>query len=202
VTDPDFTHAAPVHVVLADANVLYSRVLRDYLLYAATRRIITVNWSQSILNDVADHMSANIAGFTLQRAGYLLAKMTEAFPVAQVEPSPGDYARLSSYALPDEDDRDVIAAALAAGADIICTNNIVHFPEPVMDDLDLAALTPDELFCRLFDVQEDAMLQVHRTTVQQFPKATDASTIAALRKAQAQRTADRVAALVNLTTED
>ena len=68
-----------MHIVLADANVLHSRVLRDYLLYAASNRLITINWSQAILDDVAEHMAANIHGFTLQRAAYLL---TEAFPVA------------------------------------------------------------------------------------------------------------------------
>ena len=42
MTDQNLPHTAPANVVLADANVLYSRVLRDYLLYAATRRIIVV----------------------------------------------------------------------------------------------------------------------------------------------------------------
>jgi hypothetical protein len=31
-----------IRVVLADANVLYSRVLRDYLLYAADQEIIAI----------------------------------------------------------------------------------------------------------------------------------------------------------------
>lgn len=39
MTVQQFPHTTPAHVVLADATVLYSRVLRDYLLYAATRRI-------------------------------------------------------------------------------------------------------------------------------------------------------------------
>jgi len=88
LTEALFPYAEPVHVVLADANVLFSRVLPDYLLYAATRRVITVNWSQAILDDVAEHLAANVVGFTRQRAGYLLAKMTEAFPVAQVSQIP------------------------------------------------------------------------------------------------------------------
>lgn len=77
------------HVVLADANVLYSRVLRDYLLYAVTRRLITINWSRMILDDMAEHISANIAGFTRRRAAYLVVKMTEAFPDACGRAWPG-----------------------------------------------------------------------------------------------------------------
>ena len=36
-----------IRVVLADANVLYSRVLRDYLLYAADREVLAVTWSST-----------------------------------------------------------------------------------------------------------------------------------------------------------
>lgn len=41
---------AASRVVLADANVLYSRVLRDYLLYAADEEIIAIAWSRGILD--------------------------------------------------------------------------------------------------------------------------------------------------------
>lgn len=34
-----------VRVVLGDANVLYLRVLRDYLLYAADQEVISIAWS-------------------------------------------------------------------------------------------------------------------------------------------------------------
>lgn len=52
-----------LRVVLADANVLYARVLRDYLLYAADRRVITIAWSAEILREVTEHLKGNIAGF-------------------------------------------------------------------------------------------------------------------------------------------
>lgn len=42
------TAVRPVRIVLADANVLYSRVLRDYLLYAADGGLISVTWSAEI----------------------------------------------------------------------------------------------------------------------------------------------------------
>jgi len=38
----------PIRIVITDANVLYSRVLRDYLLYAAEYRLIAVAWSREI----------------------------------------------------------------------------------------------------------------------------------------------------------
>lgn len=42
-----------IGVVLADANVLYSRVLRDYLLYAADQEIIVITWSSQILAEAS-----------------------------------------------------------------------------------------------------------------------------------------------------
>ena len=38
----------PTTVVLADANVVYSRVLRDYLLYAADEGAVSIRWSRAI----------------------------------------------------------------------------------------------------------------------------------------------------------
>jgi hypothetical protein len=40
-----------IRVVLADANVLYSRVLRDYLLHAAAQEVIAIAWSAQIHQD-------------------------------------------------------------------------------------------------------------------------------------------------------
>ncbi len=37
---PEFL--GPTRIVLADANVLYSRVLRDYLVYAADEGVISI----------------------------------------------------------------------------------------------------------------------------------------------------------------
>ncbi|MDR1513594.1 MAG: hypothetical protein LBS56_08980, partial [Propionibacteriaceae bacterium] len=51
-----------LRIVVADANVLYSRSLRDYLLYAADEDIVAVHWSPQILKDMADHLVANRPG--------------------------------------------------------------------------------------------------------------------------------------------
>jgi hypothetical protein len=44
-----------IRVVLADANVLYSRVLRDYLLYAADQEIVAIAWSSHIVHEQRRH---------------------------------------------------------------------------------------------------------------------------------------------------
>src|SRR5262249_31187127 len=52
-----------IRAVLADANVLYSRVLRDYLLYSADQEIIAITWSAAILDEATEHLMLNVTGF-------------------------------------------------------------------------------------------------------------------------------------------
>jgi hypothetical protein len=42
-----------ISVVLSDANVLFSRTLRDYVLYAADEGTIEVHWSRQILAEMS-----------------------------------------------------------------------------------------------------------------------------------------------------
>lgn len=176
-----------VSVVLADANVLYSRVLRDYLLYAAAEQLISIRWSQRILDEFAKHLIANIAGFDREQAQRLFEGMNAAFPDALVAPVSGHYQRLKSLHMPDPDDRHVVAAAVAAEADILCTSNTKHFPGLVMDRVGVIRLTPDELLAGLLRAHPEEMLRVHRTSVERLKGATDESTLAALRRAGAAR---------------
>jgi len=41
----------PFSVVLADANVWFSRVVHEYILHSAARQIIRVRWSKEILDE-------------------------------------------------------------------------------------------------------------------------------------------------------
>jgi len=192
VTEDHASFQTGAKVIVADANVLYSRVLRDYVLVAAEHDILRVHWSQQILNDMVDHLIANRPKFDTAAAQRLTAAMGSTFPDALVVPQPEDFSRLKSYNLPDEDDGDVIATALAAEAGIICTSNLRDFPKPVMDELGLIAIRPDTLLSSLIRQHLPEMISVHRTVVTHLHGATDESTVSALRKAGANETADRI----------
>jgi hypothetical protein len=58
--------------------------------------------------------------------------MNAAFPYAEAEPTVEHYQRLRGFSLPDEEDRHVLAAAVAAEATVLCTANTKDFPESVM----------------------------------------------------------------------
>ncbi|RIQ18931.1 PIN domain-containing protein [Jiangella rhizosphaerae] len=185
-----------VRVVLVDANVLYSRVLRDYLLYAADEEIIAIAWSRQILDEVTEHLAANVAGFTIESGMRLASAMNRAFPYAEVEPTPEDHERLSELALPDEDDRHVIAAAVAAEATVLCTANTKDFPDDVAGPLGFEVMTPDALLSILIAEYPVQMLAAHATAAAQLRGATDPSTIAALERAGAPIAAARMVPLL------
>ena len=175
---------------MADANVLFSRSLRDYLLVAGEEDLISVVWSNEILDEMARNLVKSIPGFTSDAAGYLLKALVESFPYATFTLSEEDYARLKEYDFPDEKDRHVFAAALASEANVICTSNIKDFPAEIAFELGLTVRTPDALFVELIEESPLQMLRVHKRVVRGFPDGTNESTLSALRRAGANETAD------------
>lgn len=71
--------------------------------------------------------------------------METALPDAEAD---GFEHLITGLSLPDPDDRHMLAAAIHAGAELIVTQNLKHFPA--------GALTPDALLCRLLDAESTA----------------------------------------------
>jgi len=105
-----------IRVVLADANVLYSRLLRDYLLYAAQQGLLAIRWSPQILEEMVEHLIANRPQFSAESGHVLTEAMNSAFPAANVSVDADATASLVALDLPDKDDRHVLAAAVLTGA--------------------------------------------------------------------------------------
>jgi predicted nucleic acid-binding protein len=187
-----------IAVVLADANVLYSRVLRDYLLYAADQEIIAVAWSSAILGEATEHLMRNLPGFDSAAAQRLMAAMNRAFPLAEVEPGEEQWQMLADVSLPDEDDRHVLAAALAAEATVLCTSNAKDIPSDAVSALGIEVLTPRRPAQPPRERVRTQMLTAHRTAVASLHGASDESTVAALRRAGAPTTAARMARLLGV----
>lgn len=184
-----FDLGEPVRVVFADASVVYSRVLRDFLLYAANEEIISITWSRAVLDEAVEHLAANVDGFTTESGNRLINAMNTAFPYAEFTPTEHDYTQLGGLDLPDEDDRHVLAAALTAEATVLCTSNVKDFPESIAEPLGLTVMTPDDLLHTLVEEYPEQMIAVHATTTARLHSATAASTIAALERAGAPDTA-------------
>ncbi|MFT4187169.1 MAG: PIN domain-containing protein [Aeromicrobium sp.] len=190
------TDILPLPVVLSDANVLYSRVIRDYLVYASDQQILTIKWTTAILDEVVRNLASNRPNFTHEAGARLIGLLNTAYPFAEVEVTAQAWESVSAFPLPDEDDRHVLAAAVAAEADILCTDNIKDFPSAVMDQIGVQAMTADDLLSHLAIGFPAQMRAAHRLAVSRLPGATDASTLAALRRAGCPVTAGRMAALL------
>ena len=101
----------PIKIVLSDANVLYPRVLRDYLVYASNEGALSLRWSRAILEEVVSHLVANIATFNPEQGELLIRLLNDAYPEAEVEPTTTARRKVESLRLPDMDDQHVLAAS-------------------------------------------------------------------------------------------
>ena len=201
MTSAEGDEHAPIRVVLADANVLYSRVLRDYLLYAATQGVLEIRWSAAILEEVVEHLAENIAGFDAAAGARLVTAMNGAFPSAEVEPDSDAEAAVAHLPLPDEDDRHVLAAAVAIDADVLCTDNLRDFPADAIAEVGIRLMSADALLALLVTEFPDGMLAAHRLAVSRLPGATDGSTLAALRRAGVPSMANLMTVLLGVATD-
>ena len=141
----------PIRVVLADANVLYSRVLGDYTLYAAVQGALEIRWSAAILAEVVAHLTENIAGFDAAAGARLVTAMNAAVRAAEVEPDADAVEAVADLRLPDEDDRHVLAAAAAVAvqADVLSTDILKDFPTDTMNEAGIQLISADALLSLL-----------------------------------------------------
>ena len=128
-----------VFPVLLDSCVLYPYELRDLLLELAHEHLYRVHWSPQILDDTVRNLLAD-ARVSPEKARRFCAAMERAFPEALVEPPP-----------------QVLAAAIAAKAEVIVTLNVRHFPSEVLVPLGIEAVTPDQFLCNLLDLDATAI---------------------------------------------
>lgn len=80
-------------------------------------------------------------------------------------------------ALPDPDDRHVVAAAIHAGAEAIVTFNLKDFPDSVLNTFSLKAIHPDEFIMDLMDLHSSAVIEsarTHRQCLKHPPFTVDA----------------------------
>jgi len=115
-----------ISVVLADANILFSRTLRDYVIYAADEGAIEIHWSRQILAEMSRNLRENL-GFSHDSTSRLEQLMNDYIEYALVEVDPDHLAAVEAVEM-DAKDRHVLAAALSADADILLTDNTKDFP--------------------------------------------------------------------------
>lgn len=173
-----------IQVVLTEANILYSRVLRDYLVYAAADGLIRLRWSAEILDEMARNL-INRRGLPAGQVERLAEALNLFLPDALVTLGAADYAAFADLPMPDEDDRHVLAAAIAARANVLCTWNTKHFPPAAMEHVRIQLRSPDEVIRELLMVTPHSMRAVHERILKMRGGMPSASLLVALGRAGA-----------------
>jgi predicted nucleic acid-binding protein len=108
-----------------DACVLYPSVVRDVLIRVAIEGTVRAHWSDRILDEVFRNLKKNrpdLDPAKLDRTGVSWRRHLRDANVTGYE------SIIDGLVLPDPDDRHVLAAAMRAGAQVIVTDNLKHFP--------------------------------------------------------------------------
>ena len=126
---------------LLDTCVLYPTVLREILLGVARKGLYDPFWSPRILDEWR-HVSARRDDATLAEAE--IALLGAQWPDALISPDPAVEAKLW---LRDAADIHVLAAAMAAEADVLLTLNLRDFPAAAVAPHGVRARHPDPFLC-------------------------------------------------------
>lgn len=113
--------------------------------YVADEGVIAIRWSRAILTEAVEHLQANNSTFDDEQADLLIRLLNAAYPHAEVKPTATARRKVNKLDMPDEDDRHVLAAAVSARAEVLCTNNVKDFPPEAMASVGIELLTADAL---------------------------------------------------------
>lgn len=134
---------------LFDACVLYPAPVRDLLLSVASKEQFRARWTHVIHEEWTRSVLAQRQDISPEQLQRTVALMNAAVPDCLVE----DYEGLiEALALPDPNDRHVLAAAIKCQADVIVTFNLKDFPMKILRQLDIEVQTPDVFLSHIFDL--------------------------------------------------
>jgi predicted nucleic acid-binding protein len=139
-----------------DACVIYPSVLRGILLGVAARGLYVPLWSERIVEEW-QRASKKLGPQAVAEAQMAALQMRVAFPGAMLRAQPAIEARL---VLPDENDRHVLAVAIAGGADAIITFNATDFPGHVLAGEGIVRRDPDGFLWELWSHHPESVTQV------------------------------------------
>ena len=146
------------YTAILDANTLYPAPVCDALLSLAVAGLYHARWTMDIhaewtrnvvlkRPDLADRLEKRVRA------------MNRAVPDCLVE----NYEVLiASLTLPDQDDRHVLAAAIAGHADAIVTFNLKDFPNEVLSQYSIEAQHPDDFIMNQLELRQLDALQAFK----------------------------------------
>lgn len=160
-------------ITLYDACVLYPAPLRDFLMQLALTDLFRAKWTDRIHEEWIRNLLINRPDLKRAQLEKIRQLMNSATRDCLVE---GYDFLIKSVALPDEDDRHVLAAAIHSKANIIVTFNLKDFPSEVLRQNNIEAMHPDEFIIRLINLNSLAICQAakqHRARLRNPPRSVE-----------------------------
>lgn len=156
--------------VFFDANVLYPAALRNLLMRLTLRGLFRAKWSYQVHEEWIEAVLRTRPDLTrekLERTRDLMNQHVEDCLVKNFE------NLIEGLALPDRNDRHILAAAIRGQANVIVTRNLKDFPADKLAPYGIEARHPDTFIMHLFDLDAGAVVaaaQEHRTSLKNPPK--------------------------------
>jgi len=160
-------------IVVYDANVLYPAPLRDLLMRLALTDLFRARWTEDIHGEWIRSVLESRPDLTREQLERTRSLMDAHVRDCLVE---GYKSLISSLALPDPDDRHVLAAAIRANASVIVTYNLKDFPAEAVAQYGVEAQHPDEFIAHLIDLNQArvcAAAEEHRGSLRNPPKTVN-----------------------------
>jgi predicted nucleic acid-binding protein len=136
-------------------RTLFSASLRDTLLRAAKTELYSIRETDEILEELQRTLSAKRKKSEPQ-VQRLISAIEETFPNQFVK----DYQHLIEQMPVNENDRHVLAAAVASNAQVIVTHNLRHFRLSLLAPYEMEAQSPDTFLLQLLESEPDRMKHV------------------------------------------
>lgn len=184
-------HGLGQYGVFVDANVWYSRTLRDWfgMLYTTPDNPpFVVHWTEDVLAEVIYHLRRAHPDWPGARITELRDRLAGTFEAGRVEDYPAD----ASYGGKDVHDAHVHAAAVACGADVLVTVDVGDF---IWDEnaSPYELMRPDDFLVLVDNSTPDLVDEVVRRMCDFWVnRAGEADLVARLRGAGCPEFAERV----------
>ncbi len=175
------------YTVVLDANTLYPAPLRDLLLSLAVEGLYHARWTSRIHEEWTRSLLLKRPDIAPQLAA-LVELMNRSVPDCLVD----NYDWLiPGLALPDPDDRHVLAAAITGHADAIVTFNLKDFPGDALVAHQIEAIHPDDFILNQLELRPfEALAAVKKMRARLTrPPQTAAALIATLERSGLPATA-------------
>ncbi|MBX3149486.1 PIN domain-containing protein [Candidatus Obscuribacterales bacterium] len=133
--------------------MLFPAFISSLLLWIASTRLFRVKWTEQIHAEWIERRLERYQDLNRAQLERRRQRMDAEFPDSLVT---GYEGLIESLALPDPDDRHVLAAAITCRAHVIVTANLRDFPESSLRQYSIAAQHPDEFLLDQLDLHSDS----------------------------------------------